>query len=372
MAELKHRLRALRQAAVSILSRLRGKPAPLSESHSSASVESKPPDGVDLPPFPSPVATSLLSVGRPIAPDQTPPSKTALVPPVSGAAFEAVPLPLPAVIGPDIRPPAPVSRKEERVKTKNPLLVVYGLGHFRVYCDDQLITTWRSKKGKSIFKYILAQRDHQATKDILMSVFWPDASPEAARNNLNVAVHGLRQAFKSVRWNCRLIVHEEGHYVINPDIELWVDFDQFSRHYESALELEKKGNFTQAQSEYEKACSLYQGDFLGEDLYDDWTMLMRERLRSAYMDVLDRLSRIHFNGAHYPECMAVCELILSRDKCREDAHRLLMRCYSRQEHVPLALRQYQACVEALRKELDVAPMPTTTQLYELIRRGKHV
>lgn len=267
--------------------------------------------------------------------------------------------------------PIPVLAVDEQA-ARTPSLAIYALGLFRVYCTDQLITKWPSKKGKAVLKFILSQGDCPPAKDVLMDTFWPDSTPEAARNNLNVAIHGLRQAFKAVHRDCRFIVYEEEHYVVGPDIELWVDFDQFSRHYSSAQELEKQGNLTQAQIEYEKACSLYQGDFLEEDLYEDWTMLTRERLRSAYMDTLDHLSRIHFNGAHYPECVAVCDLILSRDKCREDAHRLLMRCYSRQEQVPLALRQYHACVEALRNELDVAPMPTTAQLYEQIRSGKRV
>ncbi|MGE5265318.1 MAG: AfsR/SARP family transcriptional regulator, partial [Acidobacteriota bacterium] len=192
---------------------------------------------------------------------------------MSGAAFEAIPLLLPAVIEPDIKPPAPVSRKEERVKTKNPSLVVYGLGHFRVYCDDQLITTWRSKKGKSIFKYLLAQRDHQATKDILMDVFWPDASPEAARNNLNVAIHGLRQVLKTVRPDWPFILYEDEHYVLNPTIELWVDFEEYSERYEVAAKFEREGELAKALHEYERAESLYSGDLLEEDLYEDWPIL---------------------------------------------------------------------------------------------------
>jgi DNA-binding SARP family transcriptional activator len=49
-----------------------------------------------------------------------------------------------------------------------------------------------------------------------------------------------------------------------------------------------------------------------------------------------------------------------------------MRCYSQQGQPNLALRQYQACVEALRTELDVEPEPPTTQLAERIRRRERV
>ena len=64
--------------------------------------------------------------------------------------------------------------------------------------------------------------------------------------------------------------------------------------------------------------------------------------------------------------------MLAADSCREDAHCRLMRCYARLEQYPPALRQYQACVEALRTELDVQPSPATVELYERIRRREPV
>ena len=98
----------------------------------------------------------------------------------------------------------------------------------------------------------------------------------------------------------------------------------------------------------------------------------RERLRIGYLETLDRLSQIYFEQEHYTACRTACQLLLVRDRCREDAHCLLMRCYSRQGQNHLALRQYQVCVEALRGELDVEPVPTTTQLADRIRRHELV
>jgi DNA-binding SARP family transcriptional activator len=51
--------------------------------------------------------------------------------------------------------------------------------------------------------------------------------------------------------------------------------------------------------------------------------------------------------------------MLERDACLEGVHRRLIRCYSRQRHPHLALRQYRACAEALRTELGIDPAPAT-------------
>ena len=128
----------------------------------------------------------------------------------------------------------------------------------------------------------------------------------------------------------------------------------------------------QCIKEYELARDVYQGDFLAEEPYEDWPVVLRERLRSDYLDMLDRLSQIYFNQAEYADRAALCQVILSHDDCREDAHCRLMQCYSRQNQRYLALRQYQVCVTALRTELEVDPAPSTVQLYERIRRREPV
>ena len=125
-------------------------------------------------------------------------------------------------------------------------------------------------------------------------------------------------------------------------------------------------------AEYEVAEGLYQGDFLEEDLYEDWPMLQREGLRDSYLLILDRLSRRRFEEEKYATCIHLCQKILAKDDCREDAHRRLMHCYCRQGQPYLALRQYHQCTETLQTELEVPPMAETLALYERIRAGAAV
>ena len=59
---------------------------------------------------------------------------------------------------------------------------------------------------------------------------------------------------------------------------------------------------------------------------------------------------------------------LGLDPLREDAHRTLMRIYQRSGRRADALKQYQQCVETLRRELNVEPGAATTRLYLELRR----
>jgi DNA-binding SARP family transcriptional activator len=252
-----------------------------------------------------------------------------------------------------------------------PALAVHLLGRFRVSLDGVTVDQWPSGRGRSLFKYLLVHRDPGPQREVLMEVFWPDSSPAAARNSLNVAVHGLRRALRAAA-DVPVVVLRDGAYRLADDLRLWVDVDEFERHAGAGRRLEAAGQPAAAIAEYQLAAALYGGDLLADDPYEDWPVLARERLRLAHLDVLDRQSRLHFDQGRYGASAALCLDVLERDACREDAHRRLIRCYSRQGHRHLALRQYRACAAALREELGVDPAPATVGLREAIRRHEVV
>jgi hypothetical protein len=83
-------------------------------------------------------------------------------------------------------------------------------------------------------EYCLFQRG------VLMDKFWPDADPESARNSLNVALHSLRQALRSIT-SLPVIQFENGKYFLNPDLQVWVDVEEFEQH-------QKDGNSMKEQA----------------------------------------------------------------------------------------------------------------------------
>jgi DNA-binding SARP family transcriptional activator len=248
---------------------------------------------------------------------------------------------------------------------------VYMLGTFHVSVNERAVEAWPSGRGRTVLKYLLAQRVRPVPRDVLMDFFWPDSSPEAARNSLNVAIHGLRQAFRTVT-TTTVVQFENGAYRLNPDLAIWVDVEAFERHVAAGRQLEAQGELQAAAAEYERAVALYRADFLIDDPYEDWPVLTRERLRMLHLEALEHLGQITFAQGRYAACIDLCQRMLNADSCHEEAHCRLMRCYARLGQHPSALRQYQTCVEALRSELDVAPAPTTIDLYERIRRREPV
>ena len=66
---------------------------------------------------------------------------------------------------------------------------------------------------------------------------------------------------------------------------------------------------------------LISGGFHADDLYEEWTIPIRERLRLAYLDTLYRLASDYFSREqYYAACAGMCHAIMERDNCREDVH----------------------------------------------------
>ena len=266
----------------------------------------------------------------------------------------------------------PLSRDQipQPHESKKSSLTVYCLGPFRVYVDEHHVDKWPGNKSKSVFKYMVVHHKKPIPQEILMDLFWRNVEPDAARRNLYQAVYQLRQTLQSNQINWSYIMSENGCYGFHDDLQIWLDSEQFQHHYETGQQLENQGNISEAVREYVAADGLYEGHFMGEDVYEEWPAFQRERLKQSYLDCLSRLSDYYYASAQFTLAINYGRKLLTYDNCREGTHRRLMLAYYQQGQRHLALRQYHHCVEALRQELDVVPTPETVQLYGQIQENR--
>ena len=226
------------------------------------------------------------------------------------------------------------------------------LGRFEVICCCGTVLLSSNTKALAIFKYLLTHKPSSVSQDYLMGWLWPEVNFDRARWSLNSAVRALRELLN----NCSRLVHnadalvfEDGCYQLSSTIEVLTDVDEFDAYYERGHRLQKEGRMGEAITEYEKAVELYQGDYLVENLYEDWTMIERERLASVYMDILCRLARYYLEEREQPlESIWACYKLLKKHPCHEEAYKLLMKCYARLGLRSRALDQYRLCSHMLR------------------------
>ena len=267
--------------------------------------------------------------------------------------------------------PGSSDRPREESDADMPHLEVRFFGHFEVLCDGENVSLGRNGKALTILKYLIANKDRPVSQDHLMGWLWPESNLKKARWSLNSAVHGLRKLLSrcpslapAAYGNAGHVVLEDGYYRLCPGIRLSTDVEEFDERYERSLRLEGSGRAREAAAEYERAAELYRGDYLVEDLYEDWTMVERERLSNAYVDMLGRLAEHHMGAERPQEGIRACYRVLEKDRCHEVSHRRLMRCYAQLGLRGRALRQYRLCEETLVQEYGMFPSPETNALYE--------
>ena len=260
----------------------------------------------------------------------------------------------------------PSTDRETPATARSAALRARFFGHFEMLCDGETVALGRNGKALAILKYLLANRRRPVSQDLLMGWLWPESNLKKARWSLNSAIHGLRKILGDCPASplTNYIVLEEGYYHLCPAVLVATDVDEFDECYEQGRRLEEAGRMEEAAAEYERAVGLYRGDYLIEDLYEDWTMVERERLSNAYMDILDRLAAHYMESGQLRESIRACYRVLERDRCHEDSYRLLMRCYARLGMRGRALRQYRLCEKILGQEYGTVPSPETTALYE--------
>ncbi len=148
-----------------------------------------------------------------------------------------------------------------------------------------------------------------------------------------------------------------------------MDCEEFEQRVQAGQALEQKHSLGQAMAEYSIAEGLYRGDFLADDLYEEWPQPHRQYLWQTYLSVADHLAHYYLAQGEYTATMAVSQRILTLDNCQEGAHQNLMRCYLAYGQRFLAARQYQLCLQALKSELDLPPSEETQNLYAQVIKG---
>jgi len=254
-------------------------------------------------------------------------------------------------------------------------LEVRCLDGFHVTSDDVSIDRWESIKARSLFQYLMTRPRRPVSKEILMEALWPDCDPKVSSNNLKAAMHGLRQTFSNLfnmEQNFPYIVFTQGKYQLNPEIILWLDVEQFEIHWEKGRRLQKEEKLDEAVNELKLAEELYKGDYLADDLYEEWTLLRREALQDIYLNILSKIADYYLDYIDYENCITYCLKILDKDTCREDAYQRIMRCYSRSGLRNRAIKWYEICRKAIKADLDTEPDIETTRLYYQLLNNEYI
>jgi DNA-binding SARP family transcriptional activator len=220
-------------------------------------------------------------------------------------------------------------------------------------------------KARALLVYLLLNRRRPTPRSRLCSLFWPEADPESARNNLHVNLHRVRRLFKEAgQADC--LHHDQDGYRLVPQGEMWLDAEYFGIHATQGEIADQTGDVPAAILHYEMAAALYRSDLVEDTEREPVLRALSQGLRDQLNLVLDRLSALREARGDLHACLRVAQRHLLLDECNESAHRRLMRGYARLGQPQLAEQQYRNCVRALSQRLGLPPTEETRALFREI------
>ena len=234
-------------------------------------------------------------------------------------------------------------------------------GGFQLERDSRRLAV-PARKAQALLAYLALSAGPLRRRDTLTALLWGGVRDRQARQSLRQTVSRLGKIFRSARSPVLVV---EGETVSLDPAAIDIDVLAFER-------LLRKGT----PAALETAAALYRGPLLeglhvAEAPFEEWLRTERERLGELTREALVKLLGRQLRRGPIEAAVHTATRLLGVDPLQEAVHRTLMRLYVRQGRRGTALRQYQVCVEILRKELGVEPDPETQRLYRdiLQRQG---
>jgi predicted ATPase/DNA-binding SARP family transcriptional activator len=247
-------------------------------------------------------------------------------------------------------------------------LALFLLGTPRIECNSEIINL-DTRKAIALIAYLAVVQQRQS-RDTLATLLWPEYDQSHARATLRRTLSTLNKALIGP-W----LEIGRGYVSLNLNTDIWVDVHEFHNLLAECRSHNHLPNETcsaclQSLSE---AVALYDDDFLaGFSLrdspnFDDWQFFQADTLRRDLAGALERLVQCYSAIGDFEPAIAYARRWLTFDRLHEPVHRLLMQLYASSGQRSAALHQYRECVQALERELGVAPLESTTKLYQAIK-----
>jgi len=233
------------------------------------------------------------------------------------------------------------------------------LGSFRVFRDGVPVPLreWQSRKARDLLKLLIARLGRPVPRDWLLEALWPEQDPRRTRPRLSVALSTVRGVLDPVhRFDAEHYVAATRDAIAVDTGTLLVDLHDFVAQAEAALSLAHSDPGQSAVPMLEAAEAAYGGDFLEDELYEEWTIVPREQARAIYIAVTRELIERAAARADHGSITRFGLRLLELDPYDEGAHLGVVAARTAERAHGEAQRAYHVYVARM-NEIDVRPAP---------------
>jgi len=248
-------------------------------------------------------------------------------------------------------------------------LSVRTLGPFQVLLDGELVTGFDSDKVRALLAYLVVEADRPHRREKLAGLLWPDYPDQSARTSLRSVLANLRKVIGDQNADSNFILVTRQTIQFNTQSDYDLDAQQFSEFVGTESEDQSDA------SNFEKAISLYSGDFMegfslsDSALFEEWMLVSRESLRRKALQALQHLTGYYQELGNHDLALELALRQIEMEPFQETAHQQAMWIWTKTGRRNEALAHYENFQKLLKSELDVAPLKQTQEMYQQLLDG---
>jgi DNA-binding SARP family transcriptional activator len=208
-------------------------------------------------------------------------------------------------------------------------LEVFALGPGYVIHKGTEIHSWEGHLPRLLFFFTLDKPI--VTRSEICNAFWPELEIDQAVNVFHVTKRRLHKAL-----GFDVLVHNETHYQINPEMHVYYDVLDF---VETLMKGRNPNNPNPFEA-WQHAAKLYRGPFL-QGHNDPWIEERRVAFRAGYLEALTQMAQAWIGKDRKELALKLYRQALDEDNSREDIHREIMKLYKDLGRRSEAVKHYQ-------------------------------
>ncbi|MFZ4828394.1 MAG: AfsR/SARP family transcriptional regulator [Phototrophicaceae bacterium] len=211
------------------------------------------------------------------------------------------------------------------------------LGHGDIYVDDRLIETWDGHLPRLLFFFALDRP--MLTRSEICETFWSEMNHDQAVNVFHVTKRRLHKAL-----GMDALIHLNGYYTINPNIQVESDLDRFVNALEIARN--KDNDPITRLNAWQQTVELYRAPFL-QGYTEKWVVNRRKDFQYGYIEALLALADKRMEEQRPEHALIFYQRAITDDYNRQDIHRKIIQLYLHMGRRSEALAHYNTLLEKL-------------------------
>jgi len=226
------------------------------------------------------------------------------------------------------------------------------LGGYRVRRPNGEDVRLPTRKTEALLAFLACHPGDKQPRDRLTALLWGDRSDRQARHSLSQTLLSIRNCFEDP--DALLLIEREAVALKAGAVES--DVVDFRR-------------LADGKSDLRAALDLYRGPFLDgfglrEPGFEEWLTEERSRLHGEVFSTFLALADSQAEAGNATEAIATLNNAVRFDPLAEEAYRRLMQVQIDHGLCNDAIRAYRGLAEALKRELNTQPDPSTMAIYQ--------